>query len=84
MKTQYATTISKYLFLLFKQLFSDTFMSSEIEMGILLFFIKGYFLLAVFAITNNPLIDQFKKLRGSTIENAGLNQDDFSQHKQYA
>jgi hypothetical protein len=74
--------IGNYLLLLAKQLFRDNFMGSEMEMGVLLFFIKGYFLLAVFAITNNPLIERFKKLRESLIENVVLNRDDFYQHKQ--
>ena len=76
--------IGNYLLLLAKQLFRDNFMGSEMEMGVLLFFIKGYFLLAVFAITNNPLIDRFKKLKKIIIENVVLNRDDFYRHKQAA
>jgi hypothetical protein len=79
-----ANTIGNYLLPLLKQLFRDNFMGSEMEMGVLLFFIKGYFLLAVFAITNNPLIDLFKKLKESVIENVVVNRDDFYQHKQAA
>jgi len=76
--------IGNYLLLLAKQLFRDNFMGSEMEMGVLLFFIKGYFLLAVFAITHNPLIDRFKKIKESIVENVVLNRDDFYQNKQAA
>jgi hypothetical protein len=79
-----ANTIGNYLLPLVKQLFRDNFMGSEMEMGVLLFFIKGYFLLAVFAITNNPLTNRFKKLRESIIENVVLNRNDFYHHKQAA
>jgi hypothetical protein len=77
-------TIGNYLLPLVKQLFRDNFMGSEMEMGVLLFFIKGYFLLAVFAITNNPLIDRLKKLKESAIEKVMLSRGDFSQHQQAA
>ncbi len=77
-------TIGNYLLPLLKQLLRDNFMGSEMEMGVLLFLIKGYFLLAVFAITNNSLIDRFKKLRESTMENVVLNRNDFYRHKQAA
>ena len=79
-----ANTIGKLLLPLIKQLFRDNFMGSEMEMGVLLLFIKGYFLLAVFAIANNPLTDRIKKLRESLIENVVLNHDDFYRHKQAA
>jgi len=76
--------IGDYLPALIKQLFRDNFMGSEMEMSFLLYFIKGYFLLAVFTITNNPLTDRLKKLRESTKEKVMLNCDDFFQHKQTA
>lgn len=74
--------IGNYLLLLAKQLFRDNFMGSEMEIGVLLFFVKGYFLLAVFAITNNHLTARLKKLRESMVENVVLNRNDFYQHKQ--
>ncbi|MFI5139718.1 MAG: hypothetical protein ACHQIM_17990 [Sphingobacteriales bacterium] len=79
-----ANTTGNYLLPLAKQLFRDNFMGSEMEMGVILFFIKGYFLLAVIAITNNSLAARFKKLRESVIENVVLHHDDFSQHRQAA
>jgi hypothetical protein len=76
--------IGKFLLPLIKQLFRDNFMGSEVEMGILLFFIKGYFLMALFAITHNPLADRLKKLRESAIENPVLSHNGFFQQRQAA
>jgi hypothetical protein len=76
--------IGNYLLPLLKQLFKDNFMGSEMEMGILLLFVKSYFLIAVFAITHNPLVDQFKKLRLSINKSAVLQHRDYYQHNQVA
>jgi hypothetical protein len=76
--------IGDYLLLLIKQLFRDNFMGSEMDMGILLLFIKNYFLLAAYAIMHNALTDQFKKLRKIITPSAVLYHKDFYQHKQAA
>jgi len=74
--------IGEYLLLLIKQLFRDSFMGSEMDMGIMLLFIKSYFLLAAYAIMHNALTDQFKKLRKMITPDAVLYHKDFYQHKQ--
>jgi hypothetical protein len=74
--------IGDYLLPLIKQLVRDNFMGSEMDMGILLLFIKTYFLLAAYAIMHNALTDQFKKLRKIIAPNAVLHYKDFYQHKQ--
>jgi hypothetical protein len=68
-----------YLLPLAKQLFRDNFMGSEMEMGILLLFVKSYFLLAVYAVSHNALTERFKKLRESTSQSAELNYEDIYQ-----
>jgi hypothetical protein len=74
--------VGDYLLLLIKQLFRDSFLGPEMDMGILLLFIKSYFLLAAYAIMHNALTDRFKKLRKIITPNAVLYHKDFYQHKQ--
>jgi len=76
--------IGEYLLPLIKQLFRDSFMGSEMDMAILLLFIKSYFLLATYAITHNALADQFKRLRKIITRDAVLYHKDFYQHTQAA
>jgi hypothetical protein len=76
--------IGNYLLPLLKQLVRDNFMGSEMEMGILLLFVKSYFLLAVYTISHNALTDRVKKLRESTTKSAELNYEDIYQHEQAA
>lgn len=76
--------VGNYLLPLLKQLFKDNFMGSEMEMGILLLFVKSYFLLAVYVIGHNALTNRFKKLRESTIKSTELSYEDIYQHKQAA
>jgi hypothetical protein len=57
-----------YMLPLVKQLLRDNFMGSDMEMEMLLVFLKGYFLYAAGAIRNNAVTNLFKKLKGS--ENA--------------
>ncbi|MDB5024164.1 MAG: hypothetical protein JWP78_1919 [Mucilaginibacter sp.] len=75
--------LGNYLLPLLKQLFRDNFMGSEMEMGILLLFVKSYFLLAVHAISHNALTDRFKKSGESTTKSAELNYEDIY-HEQAA
>lgn len=51
-----------YLLPLVKQLFRDNFMGSDLEMGMLLIFIKGYLVSAGDALSNNALTALFRKL----------------------
>jgi hypothetical protein len=76
--------LSHYFLPLLKQLFRDNFMGSEMEMGILLLFVKSYFLLAVYAIRHNALTDRVKKLNKSINESVELNHEVIYQHKQAA
>ena len=76
--------IGDYLLPLLKQLFRDNFMGSEMEMGILLLFVKSYFLLGIYVITHNALTDRFKKLNKSINESVELNHEEIYQHKQAA
>ena len=76
--------IGDYLLPLLKQLFRDNFMGSEMEMGILLLFIKSYFLLGIYVITHNALTDRFKNLDKSINEGVELNHEEIYQHKQAA
>ena len=73
-----------YLLPLLKQLFRDNFMGSEMEMGILLLFVKSYFLLAVYTIRHNVLANRFKKMRMNRTKTPVLYREDFYQHKQAA
>ena len=57
--------IGHYLLPLVKQIFRDNFMGADLEIGILLIFLKDYFLSAANAIRNNAVADLFKKDKGS-------------------
>ena len=57
--------IGYYLLPLVKQLFRDNFMGSDLEMGMLLIFLKDYFSSAVETVRSNAATDLFKKLRGT-------------------
>ncbi|MDB5141590.1 MAG: hypothetical protein JWQ66_303 [Mucilaginibacter sp.] len=76
--------IGNYLLPLLKELFRDNFMGSDMEMGILLLFVKSYFLLAVYVIRHNALTDRVKKLNKSINESVELNHEDIYTHKQAA
>jgi hypothetical protein len=54
-----------FLLPLVKQIVRDNFMGADLEMGILLIFMKDYFLSAVNAIRNNAVTNLFKKVKGS-------------------
>jgi len=79
-----AGKLSHYFLPLLKQLFRDNFMGSEMEMGILLLFVKSYFLLAVHAVRDSALTERFKKLRVSKYKNDALPKEVIYQHKQAA
>jgi len=76
--------IGQYLLPLAKQLFRDNFMGSDMEMGILLLFIKSYFMVAVYAIRNNSITRQFSKVQENISKNILSPRDTFYQHKQAA
>jgi hypothetical protein len=76
--------IGNYLLPLLKELFKDNFMGSDMEMGILLLFVKSYFLLAVYVISHNALTDRFKKLNKSINKSVELNHEEIYRHKQAA
>ena len=54
-----------YLLPLVKQIIKDNFMGADLEIGILLIFLKDYFLSATNAIRNNAVTNLFKKSKGS-------------------
>ena len=54
-----------YLLPLVKQIIKDNFMGADMEIGILLVFLKDYFLSATNAIRNNAVTNLFKKSKGS-------------------
>lgn len=55
--------ISYYLTLLLKQIFSDNFSGSDAETGMVLIFLKSYFLSATAFLSNNVIIDFVKGLK---------------------
>jgi hypothetical protein len=57
--------IGDYLLPLVKQIVKDNFMGADLEIGILLVFLKDYFLSAANAIRNNAVTNLFKKSKGS-------------------
>lgn len=63
-----ASKIGEYLLPLVKQLFRDNFMGSDMEMGILLIFLKGYFLSATNLISHNAVTGLFKKFKKSNAQ----------------
>jgi hypothetical protein len=72
-----------YLFPLLKQLFRESFTSSETEMEMLLLFAKNYFLLTAFIISQVALALRFKKSRERINQGTILHREDY-QHKQAA
>lgn len=54
-----------YLVPLVKQIIKDNFMGADLEIGILLVFLKDYFSSATNAIRNNAVTNLFKKSKGS-------------------
>ncbi len=54
-----------YLVPLAKQIIKDNFMGADLEIGILLVFLKDYFSSATNAIRNNAVTNLFKKSNGS-------------------
>jgi len=79
-----AKRIGGYLLPLIKQLFRDNFMGSDLEMGILLVLVKGYFLLAADTIRHNAITKQFEKLTAGPTKKTVLIDNDFSQRRQAA
>ena len=57
--------VGYYLLPLVKQIIKDNFMGADLEIGILLVFLKDYFLSATNAIRNNAVTKLFKKSNGS-------------------
>ena len=58
-----ADRVNYYLTLLVKQIFSDNFSGSDAEVGMVLIFLKGYFLSAADLLKNNVITDFFRKLK---------------------
>lgn len=54
-----------YLLPLVKQIIRDNFMGTDLEIGILLIFLKDYFSSATNAFRNNAVTNLFKKSKGS-------------------
>jgi hypothetical protein len=73
-----------YMLPLVKQLLRDNFMGSDMEMEMLLIFLKGYFLSAAGAIRNNAVTNLFKKLKGSKNAIAVLHTERIYNHQQAA
>jgi len=57
--------VGDYLLPLVKQIVRDNFMGADLEIGILLVFMKDYFLSAADAIRNNAVTNLFKKIKVS-------------------
>jgi hypothetical protein len=60
--------IGSYLLPLVKQIFRDNFMGSDMEMSMLLIFLKGYFFSAANAARNNMVTELFRKIRKNKAE----------------
>jgi hypothetical protein len=73
-----------YLFPLLKQLFRESFMGSETEMEIVLLFVKNYFLLTAFIISQVALAMRFKRSSGGINESTVNSRENLYQHKQAA
>jgi hypothetical protein len=73
-----------YMLPLVKQLLRDNFMGSDIEMEMLLIFLKGYFLSATDTIRNNAVTNLFNKLKGSKNTIAVLDTKRIYDHQQAA
>ena len=73
-----------YMFPLVKQLLRDNFMGSDMEMGMLLIFLKGYFLYAADVIRNNAVTELYKKLKSNNSTVAVLDTERIYDHQQAA
>jgi hypothetical protein len=73
-----------YMLPLVKQLLRDNFMGSDMEMEMLLIFLKGYFLSATDTIRNNAVTNLFNKLKGSKNAIAVLDTKRIYDHQQAA
>ncbi len=78
------STMGQYLLPLIKQLLRDSFMGSDMEIGMLLIFLKSYFLSAVEIASNNAVTDLIKKFRGNKSTIAILNTERIYDHQQAA
>ena len=76
--------VGYYLLPLVKQLLRDNFMGSDMEMGMLLIFLKDYFLSATDTIRNNAVTNLFKKLKDSKNTIAVLDTERIYDHQQAA
>lgn len=76
--------VGYYLLPLVKQLFRDNFMGSDLEMGMLLIFLKDYFSSAVETVRSNAAADLFRKLRGSKDTIAAIDTERIYNHQQAA
>ena len=76
--------IGSYVIPLAKQLFRDNFMGSDLEMGMMLVFLKSYFLSATFLVSHNAIIDRFKELRRGKYAVTALQQEEFFGQQQVA
>ncbi len=76
--------MGSYLFPLLKQLFRETLMAPEVEMEMLMLFVKNYFLLIAFTVSQVALALRFKKSTGSIYKSAVVHRDKLYQHKQAA
>jgi len=64
--------VNYYLTLLLKQIFSDNFSGSDAETGMVLIFLKSYFLSATALLSNNVITDFVKGLKKSNAKVVGL------------
>ncbi|MBV8388540.1 MAG: hypothetical protein JO080_01935 [Mucilaginibacter sp.] len=55
--------VNHLLTLIVKQIFSDNFNGSDAEVGMVLIFLKGYFLFAADLLKNNIITDLFRRLK---------------------
>ncbi|MHB8205979.1 hypothetical protein [Mucilaginibacter sp.] len=76
--------VGHYLLPLVKQLLRDNFIGSDMEMTMMLTFMKGYFLSATEVVRNNTISDLFKKFGGSKNTIAVLNSERVYNHEQAA
>lgn len=79
-----ADKVGYYLLPLVKQLFRDNFMGSDMEMGMLLIFLKGYFTSVRDALRNNVLTDLLKKLSRKKAQMAVLSAEKNYRYQQAA
>jgi hypothetical protein len=55
--------VNHFLTLVVKQIFSDNFNGSDAEVGMVLIFLKGYFLSAADLLRNNVITNLFRRLK---------------------